>query len=384
MTRDLRVLGGSRLTALLVGVLLVPWASAADPPASARLIAERLPRIVHRGGPFLRRPEIATVTFEGDDPGVVERLEAFGAMSVRSAWWREASAGYCLGSDDCIGAVRVGPSIRLPHLLPAQVRDVDIEKLLEEEARKGVLAGLGPESLVLVYLPPGVALSDAYAPRYCEGGPRAFHRMLRAGASSFPFAVIPRCGSEADTTATASHEILEAATNPDPSAPGFRLDSNAAFTATGVEPVDVCTLLNLDRHRTVELGFRLQRAWSNHEAARGRDPCVPQVPGRPYAALVPRSAAIRLPPAETSTLLLDAASDGSISSWSVTAIDLTGDQEGTQYVDARLDKGEVSVGDVVVLSLRAVRLHPRQTSIVGLLSHVGGYAHLWPVAVNMR
>jgi hypothetical protein len=341
--------------------------------------------VVHRGGPFLRAPQIITLTFEGDDPEVVERLEAFGAMSVRSAWWGEASGGYCLGSDDCIGEGRVGPSIHFRRRLPAHVRDVDIEALLEEEARTGVLAGLGPESLVLVYLPPSVVLSDAYSSRYCDGGPRAFHRMLRAGAGSFPFAVIPRCGGEAETTATASHEILEAATNPDPSAPGFRLDS-AAFSAAGSEPVDVCTLLNLDRHRTVESGFRLQRAWSNREAARGRDPCVPGVPGRPYAALMPRSAAVRLTSeGATSSLLLDAASDGSISSWNVTAIDLTREQEGGgRYVDARLDKEKVSVGDVVVLSLRAVRIHPRQTSIVGLLSHVDGYAHLWPVAVHMR
>ncbi len=55
-----------------------------------------------------------------------------------------------------------------------------------------------------------------------------------------------------------------------------------------------------------------------------------------------------------------------------------------RYVDAQLDKSQVSVGDVVVLTLRVVRLHPRQTSIVGLLSHVGGHAHLWPIAVHMR
>jgi hypothetical protein len=325
------------------------------------------------------------VTFEGDNSSFVERLEAFGAMSVQSAWWREVSSGYCRGANDCIGEGRADRSLRLSRRLPAKVRDVDIEALLRDEAQTGALAGLHPEALVLVYLPPGVVLSDAYTPHYCSGGPRAFHRMLRTEAVAFPFAVIPRCGAEAETTATASHEILEATTNPDPNAPGFRFESNPAFGAAGAEPVDVCTLLNLDRHRTDESGFRLQRAWSNREAARGRDPCVPGVPGRAYAALVPRTPAVALSSEGTgTTIVLDAASDGSLSSWSVTAIDLTGEQEGGRYVDAQLDKSQVSVGDVVVLTLRVVRLHPRQTSIVGLVSHVGEHAHVWPIAVHMR
>jgi hypothetical protein len=374
---------GLRSAFLAVG-LAAPLSSADEPLAGRSPVADRLPRVAHQGGPFLRTPRIATVTFEGDAPDVVEHLEAFGAMIGRSAWWREISSGYCAGADDCIGEGKVGPSIRLRHRLPAEVRDVEIEALLEAEARTGHLTDLDGEALVLVYLPPGVFLSDAYT-RYCDGGPRAFHRMLRAGSFSFPFAVIPRCGDEGETTATASHEILEAATNPDPSAPGFRLPSEGAFTAMGAEPVDVCTLLNLDQHRTVESGFRLQRAWSNRQAARGGDPCSPSVPGRPYAALLPRTPAVRLSTeGAAATLLLDAASDGTLSSWGVSAIDLTGQRDGESDVEARLDKAQVSHGDVVVLTLRVLRLHPHQRTIVGLLSHVGAHTHLWPIAVNLR
>src|SRR5687767_6544968 len=84
-------------TALLLAVALVPSASADERSERARLIAERLPRIVHRGGPFLRRPEITTVTFAGEDRKLVARLEEFGGRIVRSAWWREVAEGYCLG-----------------------------------------------------------------------------------------------------------------------------------------------------------------------------------------------------------------------------------------------------------------------------------------------
>ena len=373
---------------LFAVLALIPVVVAGDPGEGRLLIAERLPRIVHRGGPFLRRPEVTTVTFAGDDPKLVARLEAFGERIVRSSWWRQVADGYCLGTDDCIGPGRPGRAVRLGRRLPGRIRDVDVEALLQEEARTGALAGLGPDALVLVYLPGGVVLRDAFHAHYCRGGPRALHRLLRAGPISFPYAVVPRCGGEAETTATASHEIVEAATNPDPDHPGFRIGSGSpavAFTAFGAEPVDPCRLLNLDRHRAHEGGFRVQRAWSNQAAARGVDPCVPSVPDRPYVALVPRQPVVRLASeGATASIVLDAASDRVVPGWTVSALDLTGAEEGRPYVDARLDRGRVANGDVAVLTLRVVRLHPRQISIVGLVSRLGTHSHVWPVAVSMR
>jgi hypothetical protein len=142
--------------------------------------------------------------------------------------------------------------------------------------------------------------------------------------------------------------------------------------------VDPCRLLNFDRHRIDESGFRLQRAWSNRLADSGGDPCAPSVRDRPYVALVPRTPVVRLDAEDaTASITLDAASDRPVESWTVSAIDLTGEQEGRQYVEARLDKTSVASGDVAVLTIRVVRLHPRQISIVGLVSSVGAHAHLW-------
>lgn len=86
----------------------------------------------------------------------------------------------------------------------------------------------------------------------------------------------------------------------------------------------------------------------------------------------------------TASILLDAASDRALQGWTVSAIDLTGAQEGRRYVDVRLDKARVLSGDVAVLILRVVRLHPQRISIVGLLSRVGAHTHLWPLAVSMQ
>ncbi len=371
-----------------MSLAVVPLVSAGQPGDGRRLIAERLPRVAHQGGPFLRTPVITTVTFAGDEPSVVERLESFGELIGRSAWWEKVMEGYCEGAKDCVRAARGGRRIRLPRHLPPHVSDVQIEALLEDEARTGALTDLERDALVLVYLPPRVGLSDAFNPFYCDGGPRGFHRMLRTARVSFPFAVVPRCGDEAETTATASHEIVEAATNPDPSRPGFRLPQGSAafaFAAAGGEPVDPCRLLNFDRHRIDESGFRMQRAWSNRLADAGGDPCAPSVRDRPFVALVPRTPVVRLDAeGATASITLNAASDRPVESWAVSAIDVTGEQEGRQYVEARLDKTSVASGDVALLTIRVVRLHPRQISIVGLVSRVGTHAHLWPIAVSMR
>jgi hypothetical protein len=363
--------------------------SSVEPAREPPLIAERLPRVVHHGGPFLRRPEITTVTFRGDDPELVARLETFGRWVTRSEWWGQVSDGYCAPAGNCIGPGGAGRAVRLARRVPGRVRDVDVERWLAEQANKrGALEGLGQDALVLVYLPGGVTLSDAFQRQYCGPGPRAYHRLLRRGAVSFPYAVIARCHGEAETTATASHEVLEAATNPDPSRPGFRLRSDTtqvAFAFHGPEPVDPCGLLNRDRHRAMEGGFTVQRAWSNRAAARGGDPCVPGVAERAYVALVPRQPVVRLTsPGAKATVMLDAVADRPVPGWTVEAVDLTAEGESGDYVEARLDRSNVVNGEVAVLTLRVLRVPRRQTTVVGIVSRLGSESHLWPIAVSMR
>jgi hypothetical protein len=376
------------LTVAVLGATMLAAAASAEPAPDGRLIAQRLPRVVYHGGPFLRRPEITTVTFRGDDPKQVARLEAFGRWVGRSGWWEEVSDGYCAATDDCIGPGRAGRAVRLARRVPGRVRDADVERWLAEEADKGALEGLGQDALVLVYLPGAVALTDAFDRQYCGPGPRAYHRLLRRGAVSFPYAVIPRCHGEAETTAAASHEALEAATNPDPSRPGFRLRSDTtqvAFAFHGPEPVDPCGLLNRDRHRAVEGGFTVQRAWSNRAAERGGDPCVPAVAERAYVALVPRQPVVRLTsPGAKATVMLDAVADRPVPAWTVEAADLSAGAEGGDYVEARLDRSNVVNGEVAVLTLRVLRVPRRKTTVVGIVSRLGSESHLWPIAVSMR
>jgi hypothetical protein len=351
------------------------------------IIARRLPRTVYAGGPFLRNPELTSVTFAGDEPGMVAHIEAFADFITRSSWWGEVTEGYCGSVGDCIGQGRAANRVRLRTKLSRVVSEADIELLLEREASQGLRPHLGPDALVLVYLPPGVTLRAASGRPYCRGK-RAYHRMLHLEQISFAYAVMPRCGGAAELTSAASHEIVEAATNPDPGQRGFVIEpvsDNAGFTASGVEPVDPCGLIHRDRHRTQENGFVMQRSWSNRNARAGRDPCVPVRSHKPYLALVPRAAVLRLPHVGASaTIELQAAADRPVAAWAVSALDLTGGQEGSGYVEVKLDRASVAAGDVAVLSVRVIKLHPKRSSVVGLVSTLGEHTHLWPILVSMR
>lgn len=349
-------------------------------------LARRLPRIAYRGGPILRNPRIVTVTWKSDDPALVARLERFGEAVTRTAWWRTVVDSYCVKPDDCIGEGRRGVPAHLDGALPAEASDGDIEAILLREIEAGRISAPA-DALLVVYLPKGVGFHDAVV-RYCAGGARALHGRLRAAKTQPAFAVVPRCSDEAELTAAASHEILEATTNPDPAARGFAFDQGTAslgFTAAGVEPVDPCGLITRDRHRTTEGGFTLQRAWSNRAASLGRDPCVPSRPEAPYFVLVPKEPAVRLAKeGDQATLVVEAASDRPLPSWTASVVDLTGERDGEHYVDVAIDRTTITAGEAAKVTITLRRLHPRKMSIVGIVSTSGSDSHVWPVPVVMR
>ena len=354
----------------------------------ASLIGGRLPRVVYRGGPFVRHPRIVTITFAGDDPAVVASLARFADTITRTSWWRAVSGGYCAAPGDCIGDGRAGRAVQLDETLPATVRANDVEALLVRAAKAGQLGEIDAETLLLTYLPAGVDLGDAFNPRYCQSGARAMHRALRLPDVTLPFAVLPRCVTLDELTATASHEIVEATTNSDPARPGFafeRAPEAAAFTAAGTEPVDPCGLVTMDRHRAVADGFTVQRAWSNDAAAQGHDPCVPSPADQPYLALIPEKPVVRLPAVGDSvTITVEGAADRTVSAWNVSAIDLSGKQDGGRYLDVALDGATVAPGQTLRLTITARQLHPKGRALVALVSTRGGGTYVWPLAVMMR
>lgn len=375
---------GARLDAPVGRTWTTPPLDAVDGgPAS-----QKLPRVIYQGGPFLRNPRLVTITFRADDPSTADRLEKFGDVITATPWWREVVDAYCVKDADCIGEGSSQAHVRLDEHLPSSVRDTDVDAVLERAIASGRVDVNAKDSLLLVYLPPGVTLSDAYVSKYCAGGPRAFHRALAHDKRRVPYAVIPRCGDIDDTTNVGSHELVEAVTNPDPTRRGFAFEGGAAsqaFVSAGLEPVDPCGLVTRDRHRTAESGFVVQRAWSNRAASLGRDPCVPAPPLTPYRALVPEAATVRLSKdGDETTMSFEAVADGEVAPWAVSAVDLTGEQNGTRYVEVTLDRATVTSGERGALKVKRLRKGDSPLVIVGLVSRDESGDRIWPVAVVFR
>ena len=348
------------------------------------LIAQRLPRVEYRGGPFLRRPMVHTITFTSDEAALVTHLERFGDMITSTGWWRTVAAGYCSTRGDCIGAGTPGQHIRLPDRLPRVVSDVEIERLIGDALRRGQFGKLTPGALLVVYLPAGITLRSGAVSAFCAGGPRAVHQVLRLPERKLPYAIIPRCAGIDLVTVSASHEILEMATNPEPAARAFALvrsSSHLGFTLAGVEPADPCGLLASDGSWPREAGYALHRAWSNAAAARGGDPCVPTPPARPFVALIPQHATVRLEIGVVEQVTLEVAASRPLGELSVAAVDLTGSREGASYVSVSLSRDRAFVGDSLVLNLTLRKAHPTGAIVVGLLASVDGQKSTWPLAV---
>jgi len=365
-------------------------ASAAPAPLDAAdggLLARKLPRIEYRGGPFLRRPKLVTITFANDDPKLVLRLEQFGSAITRSNWWHTVSEGYCRKPDDCVGDGSAERPVHVDETLPADVRDTDIDALLLRLVKAKRFAPLDENTLLLVYLPKSVSLADATT-QYCTGRARAFHRSLEIDGARVAYAVLPRCGDEAELTGSASHEILEATTNPFPAARGFSLlagSASSGFSAAGLEPVDPCGLITMDGHWTTESGFVVHRAWSNREAGLAHDPCVPSRPDRPFVMLVPREPAVRLArEGETVTVVFDASTAAATKTWAISAFDLSGSQDHERYVELTLDQATVRAGQSVTLSIHTLKMNPAQREIVAVVSTLGVRSYMWPLLVMMR
>lgn len=365
-----------------------PSAPAPPDATDGGLIARKLPRIEYRGGPFLRHPRIVTITFTRDDPKLVARVEQLGSLITRSAWWKTVTDGYCAKEGDCIGEGSGASPVHLDEPLGAEVRDAEIEAVLMKLAKAKRLGAIDKDTLLLVYLPKEAALTDGTT-RYCGSGhPRALHRAVEIDGARIPFAVIPRCGDEAELTGTASHEILESVTNAFPAEHGFAFVGGSpasGFVAAGIEPVDPCGLVTMDGHWTTESGFVVHRAWSNRAASLAQDPCVPSRTNAPYAMLVPREPAVRLPKeGDSVTVDLDASAASLTTAWAVSAFDLSGHQDGARYVDLSLDKHTVSAGETVKLTIKSIKKNPKHREIVGVVSTVGVHSHMWPLLVMMR
>ncbi|MEO7095841.1 MAG: hypothetical protein ABI175_21455 [Polyangiales bacterium] len=241
--------------------------------------------LLHFGGGYvMKSPVINTVTYAGDRNA--DKFEAFGDQLGASEYWRAITAEYG------VGPATSGPDhhVRLTAAAPSETSASEVEKLVQSKLVDLVGSGWPAptvDSIYVVYLPAGTKLKLFGGSTACSQGVGGYHSTTAVAGIPVPYSVIPYCArpgtSEADAmVSTASHELGEAATDPQVrSRSGWR-GFDDPFMVWEVwndfqnENGDACEFYR-DSFIVgpTEFPFAVQRQWSNAAAKAGKDPCVP-------------------------------------------------------------------------------------------------------------
>jgi hypothetical protein len=259
------------------------------------------------GGLKMTSPVIVAITWDSDPSQA--SFDSFADELGATSYWKQTSSEWGIGPA-VSGMVN---HVHISTAAPATLQDSDLQTMVSTNA--GVTAGwpaATQDTIFAFFLPPSLSLlvqgmgggsSDA-----CSQGIGGYHDQVNAGAVTTSYAAVPSCvfpgGNSAaqQTTMSMSHEINEAASDPEPQAntpgvTGFENDSFAFdyFQDFQSENGDACEFFVTgpdssfyeDTETTpAAFDYWVQRIWSNKSGAAGHNPCVP-VPSDPYFNVTP-------------------------------------------------------------------------------------------------
>jgi hypothetical protein len=366
-------------------------AADAGPAVSYPAPHSTLPTVATSNGPVLANPTIVPIFFPGF--GFRTQLIDFTSKIGKSAYWKAVSSEYGVGMLTAQTAIDV---VEPPD---AVITDADIQAWL-----KSRFDGTHPEfgtapiagAIYTVFYPPTTTIYLGAAPTTNDGGveaggggtdagtrqPRSqssctyfggYHQNIKVGTADLAYAVIPQCAAFGPlmgldvVTGTPSHEWVEAATDPYPlTRPAYSQvdDDHISWTfALGAgEVADMCAQYDSSFYKDPEIGYFVQRSWSNAAAKIGTEPCVPALPGAiPYFNASPvlkdnvsltigETKGVTIPVGKSKVVELDLFSSGPTSGpWTV-AVQGTGNTMAPPLSFA-LDKTSGVNGDKIMVTI---------------------------------
>ena len=357
-----------------------------------------LPQVTNLGGPVLDNPTVISVTYPGDP--LQETLDSFSDQMTASAYWN-AVAEYG------VQAAHAGTHVHMGDSPPASMDDSQIQYNLPLQLAAHQFGGTVPNQAIYVfYLPDGVTITN-HGQQSCRdfGG---YHSSVALPNGSFvAYAVIPRCpnlfklSAQDATTATASHEIMEASTDPyfenQQGAWGALDPADIGWSVfPGTEIADLCLISNDSFFTPPDLPFVVQRVWSNQAAASSENPCVPTDPTTAYFNSVPvltdvvqinigsgnfAAKGLSIPVGSQKTVELDLFSTWATDPWTLSSQALS----GATAVQVTFDRVSGANGDKIQMTV----LVPQAGNYLGMqniepfaiISTLGNVSQAWPVLV---
>lgn len=384
------------------------------------------PVLTYLKGGLLKHPQMVTVTFPGD--ALAADLGKFDKEVTTSDWWHEVTAGYCESSTpaSCIGDGVDGGAYQLKSAPAATYADStdggtsDIATLLQNAVTAQELPAPATETLYMLYFPKGVSIklsSNKTVAQSCQAF-GAYHHFTTINGVKAAYAVVPRCKGHGDldalgaATVSASHEIIEAATDP-----YLEVDQATSFISGGFymgqsNPDNVSWLLVLQAGEVgdlcvdfagdftgkyedhVQMGnYTVQRAWSNAAVKAGHDPCVPAYPDT-YFNVAPAKGKShqQIGVGETATFSAIAFSDAAMpDGWEVQGIDYSAYQTGSSVLSIQINGQDTYTahnGDALTVTITANdQPSPQFGPDIGIVlssRNANGTYHFWPIWVHVK
>jgi hypothetical protein len=397
-----------------------PFVTATHPP---------LPELINFGAPgpgVLTAPQVVTVTFPGDT--MAKDFEELGKGIASSTWWNEIRPGFCdSDAGPCMGDGPPGVSVKVTTPPAASYTDAELRTWLKDQIDTGVLPMPGPGSLsqtiYVLYFPQSTVITSSgtsCTDFFGYHGKMSYTDPADAGGKKqqVTYAVVDECTQPepdggvtaaytlAFTTETASHEIVEASTDP---VNGFYLDLDDPSTwgwndVLGGEAADLCDWYGGPPNypywplENVPYNSKLtvQRIWSNAQVAAGLDPCLPVPSGVVFFEVAPEQNVFVLDVGGSVTFPAYAYSTARTSGWTIIPEDMTPTTK--YYLDFKVagatstDGGptlSVNNGDVVSVTMKLLadpHDTPNGEADGALISYAGSAdfptaAYLWPFVV---
>ncbi|MGD0528226.1 MAG: hypothetical protein ABSE49_24035 [Polyangiaceae bacterium] len=387
----------------------LPAPEAAGYPA----VAPSVPVVERVGGTVLATPRIVPVFFPGETQAAL-LTDAIGKYVV-STEWRAATTQYG------VGATTVASAVQSADALPDGLATTDVGTWIASHL-DGTDPAWGPtdsatlSSSVYVLYPP--AGTTVYAPEQDPTDPSAgtlcgnrpwdppgwhWQTTPAAPASPIAFAVVGACSpggvSLADgMTSTTTHELAEASTDPFyvTSSAYAGVDEAHAFWEELTGGGEIADLCEQELVTPADVGYAVQRLWSDEAASAGHDPCVPAVAPAyfdvaadapdaffdPYASATVNGVAI--PARESRTIAVHLISDGPTDAWQVTAVDPNQAAGGAELLKMSFDADTGSNGDVVHLTIQPLFDQSGETALYEIDSKLHGVTQRWYGEIVVR
>lgn len=343
------------------------------------------PRVINVGGQTIAHPIVQPIVFDGDPS--TESIADFTRKVAVSSYWQGIGAEYG------VSAIAPRTPISVAEAPATSVAAKQIETWLRDRlaSPSQPLGPVDPSTLYIVYEPAGTTVTAPELGSSCVdfGG---YHGEIDVNGVAVGYAVVPRCSDLDTLTVSASHEMFEWATNPFPKTrPAYARvdDAHAAWNVVMVgEIADLCTFLDRQNVAPADIGYRVQRQWSNALSQVGSFPCAPY-DGIPNFQAIPDTPdfigaerGIVVPKNGTRTvpvrLYSDIATTGDLT-LKVLTKDAWYGRVASGGIGATLSTTKASAGSVISLSITASA--GATDDVIILFARSGAATHLWPVHV---